>query len=389
MPSRETGAGRKGVGVLAGRVIDERNQLWPKAAIVAEPEGGQASAIEAMADEQGYFLIQGLQPGKRYKLTATAQSGGQRYAGVTVTTPPNATVVIRLKEGLPTPEPSGGSGAKSPAPNPPGGGPSARQPRAGDPSWSPESAPKYLFEPDRGSALDRIEPQPLEPIAPAGQPPAAAPKLGQPLTPGPRPPAVPWDRTAIEDGLAKTPPRVHIGGPQFPGAPETPVDVPAPHARDAEPAGVFCRLNGGRLEDFALKDLQGQLFQFRKYRGKLTLIDCWGSWCVPCTESLGYFVELQRRYGKQGLDVIGIAYEAGTWEEQVESVHWFRRRHNINYKLLLGGGDACPFRQDLRVKVFPTLILVDENGEIVFRADGVNPQTKARLEAEIRKRLEP
>jgi thiol-disulfide isomerase/thioredoxin len=146
-------------------------------------------------------------------------------------------------------------------------------------------------------------------------------------------------------------------------------------------------VSGNRLIDFTLQDLNGVPFHFSDHRGKLILIDFWGSWCTSCMHGLPFVVDLQRRYGAQGLEVIGIAYEDGTAKERSERVNFVRTRHGINYKLLLGEGDSCPVLTRLNVKEFPTLLLVDERGEIVWRAEGLTPKAKARLEAEIRSRL--
>jgi hypothetical protein len=43
----------------------------------------------------------------------------------------------------------------------------------------------------------------------------------------------------------------------------------------------------------------------------------------------------------------------------------------------------------LDVRSFPTLLLIDERGEIVWRGEGLSPQNKARLELEIDRRLRP
>jgi hypothetical protein len=100
-----------------------------------------------------------------------------------------------------------------------------------------------------------------------------------------------------------------------------------------------------------------------------------------------YLIDLHRRYGPLGLEVVGIAYEDGTHEEQVQRINFVRLRQGVNYKLLLGQGNDCPVMTKLGVHEFPTLILVDASGEILWRGEGLSPQAKARLESEINQRL--
>src|SRR5262249_15846951 len=73
--------------------------------------------------------------------------------------------------------------------------------------------------------------------------------------------------------------------------------------------------------------------------------------------------------------------------QKIEKVNFVRQRQGINYKVLLGAGDDCPVLAKLDVQKFPSLILVDETGHIVWRGEGMTAQNKARLEAGLRKRL--
>src|SRR5205085_2781060 len=105
----------------------------------------------------------------------------------------------------------------------------------------------------------------------------------------------------------------------------------------------------------------------RDHKGRLTLIDFWFSSCGPCLQAIPHLVELQRNYGPYGLEVVGIAYERGNPAEQVQKVRSIRGRYTINYTTLLGGGGPgpCPVRTQFEVNAFPTLILVDESGQIL------------------------
>ena len=72
-------------GILAGQIVDSYNHRPPTTFVqVTEARDGGAPAsapIEVAADSQGYFTIQGLQPGKHYLLTARARNGDHVMAG--------------------------------------------------------------------------------------------------------------------------------------------------------------------------------------------------------------------------------------------------------------------------------------------------------------------
>src|SRR5438309_9197060 len=146
------------------------------------------------------------------------------------------------------------------------------------------------------------------------------------------------------------------------------VEIPPQGAAAPVPS---CVLTGRQLHNFALNDLGGRPWEYRSHRGRLVLIDFWGSWCVPCLQSVPHLTDLQQRYGGYGLEIVGVAYEqGGSWPEQVQRVDRVRQRLRINYRLLLGSGSQCPVQTQFQIASLPTLVLVDESDQIIWRHEG-------------------
>ncbi len=421
------GGGRagNGNGLLAGQVIDSFNQRQGGAVIqvTATDASPNEPPHEAAANEQGYFTIQGLQPGRRYKLLARTKKGEQLLAGTVIATPPNAVVLIKVSEDFAssnTPGMPGPGDLSNPPPNP--------QPRQGKPAATIDSrqgigaAPKYLHEPDRGHAR-LTQPESRSPPAARAGPTPPTPnsaRLGVPIAPErqiqtpaspklPNYPALPSHpppplrpELMTQDTLAtnRQGPTVEIRSgdrrlPPFPGASSTaaPLAQLAPSNAGGRSNGPGlqvpgCVVNGNRVENFALNDLQGRPYQLKDQAGRLVLLDFWGTWCQPCIQALPHVQELHRRYGAQGLEVVGIAYEMdGTFVEKAQRVNFVRQRQGVGYKILLGEGDNCPVRTKLGVNAFPTLVLLDAHGDIVWRSEGLTPQNQSALDSEIRRRL--
>ncbi len=149
-----------------------------------------------------------------------------------------------------------------------------------------------------------------------------------------------------------------------------------------------CVLMGQTLHNFALNDVNGQPWEFRQRRGRLVLLDFWGSWCLPCQHAIPHLKDLTLRYEPYGLEVIGIAYEEGTTAEQVQKVNRVRNRLGINYRLLMGSDRSqCPVRTQFQVRSWPTLVLVDEQSRIIWRSEGLDQEHLKELEIIIRQRL--
>jgi thiol-disulfide isomerase/thioredoxin len=147
---------------------------------------------------------------------------------------------------------------------------------------------------------------------------------------------------------------------------------------------------GNKVDNFALYDINGQPWGFRRHRvGKLVLLDFWFSTCPACLQSMSHLVDLQRRYAQYGLEVVGIADERGTQEEQVMKVRRVRARYGISYTTLLSGGPHCPVKMQMRVQQFPTVILLDDKGDILWHSEknALDDDTLRDLEAEIRRHL--
>ncbi len=45
------------------------------------------------------------------------------------------------------------------------------------------------------------------------------------------------------------------------------------------------------------------------FQGKAVLLNFWATWCEPCKVEMPWFVDLQKKYGPQGLQVIGVAMD--------------------------------------------------------------------------------
>jgi thiol-disulfide isomerase/thioredoxin len=402
-------------GVLAGQLLDKFNrrpsEAWIMVVDLDDPKPPAAPLDVAVPRErEGYFFIKGLTPGHRYRLIARAVDGEQVISGtIDSVTPPNPRLTIYISAEKTTPKtppipgrPSVPGADKAPA----GSGPAATidkpVPAAPPPDPPKTDAPKT--------------------DSPKTDPPAS---VGAPaVTTSPAPNAtLIGDRRRDSDELPRVPtsPKVDITGPgrdpspppSTPAPTYTPPPTPSPSSLAAGTAlpgsgavaGTFalpspskeapapvpsCQLIGKKLYNFALYDVNGNPWEFRRNRkGRVVLIDCWYTTCGPCLHAVQHLARLQRDYGSWGLEVVGIAYESGTAEQQRLRVKQVKARYGINYTLLMGGGGAgaCPVKTNLDVTAFPTLVLVDETNQIVGTWLGLDESKAQELEVEIRRKL--
>jgi peroxiredoxin len=119
-----------------------------------------------------------------------------------------------------------------------------------------------------------------------------------------------------------------------------------------------------RPHDVLLTDLDGKHFRASDYQGKVVLVNFWAAWCAPCAEEIPQFVSMQKRYGRQGFQVIGISIE------DVESeLRAFCTRNHVNYPIV--PGDQTVADSFGGVLGLPTTILIGKDGVIYKRYSGV------------------
>ncbi len=87
--------------------------------------------------------------------------------------------------------------------------------------------------------------------------------------------------------------------------------------------------------DFTLTQLDGKPLQLSSLRGKVVLLDFWATWCDPCREEIPHFVELQQKYGTQGLQIIGVSMD-----DSIAPVRPFAEKFKINYPVVMGNAQT-------------------------------------------------
>jgi len=116
--------------------------------------------------------------------------------------------------------------------------------------------------------------------------------------------------------------------------------------------------------DFKLPDLEGVPVSLEDFRGKVVLLDFWGTWCSPCREAIPRLIGLSRKFAKRGLAVVGLTYEKTepTNPETRENIKRFVKEAGIPYPCLIGDEATQLLVPDWHG--FPTSMVLDRAGNI-------------------------
>ncbi len=56
-----------------------------------------------------------------------------------------------------------------------------------------------------------------------------------------------------------------------------------------------------------LKQLNGEVFDLSKLRGKVVLVNYWATWCAPCKKDMPVLNSFYRRHRGEGLEIVGVS----------------------------------------------------------------------------------
>ncbi len=134
--------------------------------------------------------------------------------------------------------------------------------------------------------------------------------------------------------------------------------LPIAQAQAADPSEKF------QAPEWELKDVAGKTVKSSDFKGKVVMLNFWGTWCPPCVAEIPDLIALQKQFADRGFTVIGAAYEPNP-----EAVTEFVKEHGINYPVVLADKETlAAFRN---VEAFPTSIFIDRDGVVTTTTVGL------------------
>jgi len=143
----------------------------------------------------------------------------------------------------------------------------------------------------------------------------------------------------------------------------------APPVAASPPPPPVGELIGSSRPAFRLTDVAGRERSISEWDGKVLAINFWATWCPPCIKEIPEFVELQQRYGDEGLQFIGIALQ------RPEEVTDFMREKAMNYPVLAGEMDVIRIAEAYGndIGALPYTVIIDRRGRVHFTRKGPLP----------------
>jgi peroxiredoxin len=128
--------------------------------------------------------------------------------------------------------------------------------------------------------------------------------------------------------------------------------------------------------DLSGKTIDGKQLDTADYRGKVIVLNVWGSWCAPCRAEADNFVKVAEETADKDVQFIGINTRDTSTSPAVE----FEKAHKVTYPSLYDptGRLLLRFKKGtLNPQAIPSTLIIDRDGKIAART--LQPLSEEKL----------
>ena len=131
---------------------------------------------------------------------------------------------------------------------------------------------------------------------------------------------------------------------------------------------------GAPCPRLAGEDMDGNPFDIKDCRGKYVIIDFWGTWCGACLHGMPAMKAFRDKHADK-LMIVGVAND-----KDKEQVRTCMEKMGMDWTNLMQGKGDDDFVAKFNVQGFPTKVLLDPRGTIVYRGSGEREEFYTEVE---------
>ncbi|MFD7430076.1 TlpA family protein disulfide reductase [Streptomyces sp. NPDC059818] len=115
------------------------------------------------------------------------------------------------------------------------------------------------------------------------------------------------------------------------------------------------------------ESLDGEHLDLADYKGKVVVLNAWGSWCGPCRLEAKYFTKVAKATADQGVQFVGI----NTRDPRRGPAVSFEKDYGVTYPSFFDPTGKLLLRfpkGTLNLQTIPSTVVIDRNGKIAARS---------------------
>ena len=132
------------------------------------------------------------------------------------------------------------------------------------------------------------------------------------------------------------------------------------------------RRSPGRKGSVALKSL----------RGKVVLVDFWGTFCAPCKQSFPRLQDLNTKYAASGLTIVGISEDESDDKDKIPGF-----AGTYGAKFALGWDEDKSIAHSYKPPTMPSSFIIDRKGVVRYAHVGYHDGEELEIEKEVKELL--
>ena len=134
---------------------------------------------------------------------------------------------------------------------------------------------------------------------------------------------------------------------------------------------------GGRPPAIEMPDLEGKKVELAALQGKVVVVDFWASWCGPCKQEMPVLEALHKKYGEQGLVIIGVNID-----NNPKKMNNFLKGTPVSFRIVHDRKLAVASKYE--PGTMPTSYFIGKDGKVKYVHEGFRKKDAGELEERVK-----
>ena len=135
--------------------------------------------------------------------------------------------------------------------------------------------------------------------------------------------------------------------------------------------------------DFALRSTENQEVKLSELKGKVVILNFWATWCGPCQVEMPHLEAMYQKYKDAGLEIVAVSADDARSASRVKPMV---KSKGYTFTVLLDKETEVVAQYNPR-KELPYTVIIDQQGNVIYRHAGYTAGDELKLEAKVKELL--